>query len=258
MRTSTIIKWTSLPVICLITIGVPNRAAAQQNSPMKLTPVEIEDIAPSAPILQAPQQTPAQTPIQEPEAAPEQTDVPPPQTFTPDEPSLLLEEVEVSEIQELGTPMAPPNIFDSLPSPNQAAPPQAAPGQSSNIADVALMTPRQQQIAILNQPLSQSRIDGLVIPLHVPRQSFTTEPPRTITASAVSDLDSLVVTTTYCRRRLYFEDATLERCGYSDWVTSVGILTNVHSAAEFMVDTALLPYRMIRQRPDELVSSQAK
>lgn len=64
--------------------------------------------------------------------------------------------------------------------------------------------------------------------------------------------------TRYARRRLYFEDSSLERCGQSDGYLRPGIWTNGKSAAKFLLDTTLLPYRMLRQRPDQLVSARAK
>lgn len=79
-----------------------------------------------------------------------------------------------------------------------------------------------------------------------------------MTAAGVGPDDSPDTVTTYTRRRLYFEDAPLERCGETEWIFSGGIMTNLHSGAKFLFDTALLPYRLIRQRPDELVGAVAE
>ncbi|WP_145387768.1 hypothetical protein [Stieleria neptunia] len=119
--------------------------------------------------------------------------------------------------------------------------------------DVAAM-----QLARLDKPLSQIQLSGLASPPQVSQPGFT--PPQVVWMTAGGDgpdypLDSV---TTYTRRRLYFEDAPLERCGQTEWIFSDGIMTNLHSGAKFLIDTALLPYRLIRQRPDELVGAVAE
>lgn len=114
------------------------------------------------------------------------------------------------------------------------------------------------QLSRLRRPLAEIHLNGLNSQHAVSQPSFTDSASRWITSGEVGRLDSLQSVTTYWRRRLYFEDATLERCGYSDCVTSVGILTNVHSGTKFLVDTALLPLRMIKERPDALVGAVAE
>lgn len=113
-------------------------------------------------------------------------------------------------------------------------------------------------LAQLRKPISQIRIDGLTPPSLVSQPSFTDATDRMITATAIGASDPLQQRTVYHHRPLYFEDATLERCGYSDCVTSVGALTNVHSAAKFLFDTAVLPYRMIQSPADQLLPSVAR
>ncbi|MDA8745490.1 hypothetical protein N9N28_12730 [Rubripirellula amarantea] len=54
----------------------------------------------------------------------------------------------------------------------------------------------------------------------------------------------------FCHRPLYFEDPNLERCG-KGW----GCLQNPVSAVRFLGDALLLPYQMVRQRPQCEVSS---
>ncbi|MCA9136027.1 MAG: hypothetical protein KDB00_04690 [Planctomycetales bacterium] len=114
------------------------------------------------------------------------------------------------------------------------------------------------QLSRLRKPIAAIKLNGLSTSPPVSQRGFTDASPRWITSSESGNLDSLRTVTTYSRRRLYFEDATLERCGYSDCVTSVGVLTNVHSGAKFLIDSALLPVRMIKERPDELVGSVAE
>ncbi|MCS7467258.1 hypothetical protein NZK35_11450 [Stieleria sp. ICT_E10.1] len=113
------------------------------------------------------------------------------------------------------------------------------------------------QLARLDKPLSQIRLSGLASPPQVSQPGFT-PPGMWMTAGVVSPGDSRDSVTTYTRRRLYFEDAPLERCGETEWIFSGGIMTNLHSGAKFLLDTALLPYRLMRQRPDELVGTVAE
>ncbi|WP_372897395.1 hypothetical protein [Stieleria sp.] len=113
------------------------------------------------------------------------------------------------------------------------------------------------QPAQLDKPLSQIRLSGLASSRQVSQPGFT-QPSVWMTAGGVGPGEPLDSVTTYTRRRLYFEDAPLERCGETEWIFSGGIMTNLHSGAKFLFDTALLPYRLIRQRPDELVGAVAE
>ncbi|PAY20543.1 hypothetical protein CKO51_05715 [Rhodopirellula sp. SM50] len=113
------------------------------------------------------------------------------------------------------------------------------------------------QLARLDKPLSQIRLSGLASPRQVSQPGFT-QPSVWMPAGGVGPGEPLGSVTTYTRRPLYFEDAPLERCGETEWIFSGGIMTNLHSGAKFLFDTALLPYRLIRQRPDELVGAVAE
>ena len=155
-------------------------------------------------------------------------------------------ELSPVEIEDIETPDASTRDSISLPKTWQTDPlPAPSPRRDSRLAR-------------LNRPIGQLHLDGLSQQNVVSQKGFTDRPPKVITASEISDLESLSCKTTYARRRLYFEDATLERCGYSDCVTSNGVLINPHSLAKFFVDTALLPFRMIKDHPDELVGSLAE
>lgn len=123
------------------------------------------------------------------------------------------------------------------------------------------------QLDKLNTPLNQIQLSGLesedgpaslAEQLAASANGHARADVRWITASADGSGAVTSETTHYARRPLYFENTLLERCGRSDDVFGAGIWTNGKSAAKFLVDTTLLPYRMIRQRPDKLVSVRAK
>lgn len=128
-------------------------------------------------------------------------------------------------------------------------------------------TVTQAEISRLNRPIGQIRLSGLVestpalIGLDVSEVSqsgFMIGPARLISASGLDTSAFPKTVTPYSRQRLYFEDYALERLGKSDGCLRTGVWTNGRSAAKFLVDTALLPYRMIKGHPKELVGAVAE
>lgn len=150
------------------------------------------------------------------------------------------------EIEDVSRPVdgeSQPSEFGPLELP---APPEQVPDRNAASRDT------------LKKPIAAIELSALELSQDVSRERFTSEQTRWITASELDASNSLTGATTYCRRRLYFEDASLERCGRSDFILSDGILTNVHSGAKFLIDTALWPYRMLRHHRDEYVVTVAK
>ncbi len=168
---------------------------------------------------------------------------------------LRLSPVQVEDASQSSSPDDSPSLSRPAPEPlrlpEDDSEPVAQPGGREG--DVTAS-----QLARLDKPLSQIRLSGLASPPQVSQPGFT--PPQVVwmTADGVGPDHPFDSTTTYTRRRLYFEDAPLERCGETEWIFSDGIMTNLHSGAKFLLDTALLPYRLIRQRPDELVGAVAE
>lgn len=128
-------------------------------------------------------------------------------------------------------------------------------------------TVTQAEISRLNRPVGQIRLSGLVESTpalsgmdasEVSQSGFMDGPGRLMTASGLDASIEPKTVTTYSRRRLYFEDKALERQGKSGGHLHVGIWTNGRSAAKFLIDTALLPYRMIKGHPNELVHAVAE
>lgn len=102
------------------------------------------------------------------------------------------------------------------------------------------------QIATLHRPVSEIRLSNLAATPGISREGLTDAPDKLITSNP---LDSEIPTekvTSYTRQRLYFEDAPLERRGQSGWHLPPGIWTNTCSATKFLVDSAALPFRAIR------------
>ncbi|MCO8125082.1 hypothetical protein NHH03_25325 [Stieleria sp. TO1_6] len=126
-----------------------------------------------------------------------------------------------------------------------------------------------EQLSLLRKPMSEIKLSdvaysqteppSLSIHTGIARDRATTDVgTRLITAGPVYDIHTPGESTTYTRQRLYFEDAALERCGQSDGCLPTGWWTNGRSAAKFLVDTTLWPYRMLRQSPKELVRVHAE
>ena len=131
--------------------------------------------------------------------------------------------------------------------------------QQSSAAHVA--------IERLKRPLSKISLSGLaqtppaladLDATEISQLGFPQGPARLITADGWTTDTSFKTVTTYNRQPLYFEDSYLERCGQSDGCLPVGCWTNWRSAARFLIDTALLPCRMVEQHPDTLVTAVAE
>ncbi|QEF99882.1 hypothetical protein Mal15_39490 [Stieleria maiorica] len=163
--------------------------------------------------------------------------------------------------QEAGDPLrlSPVQVDDvSQPSATERSHADSVPDTSASTGNRPDAADNARGLVRLDKPMSQIELSGLSASAEVSRPGSTPAEVRWMTAAGISTHNELESVTTYARRRLYFEDAALERCGKSDHVLSSGILTNLHSGAKFLVDTALLPFRMIRQRPDELVGALAE
>jgi hypothetical protein len=132
-------------------------------------------------------------------------------------------------------------------------------GQQTSVAEAAIKR--------LNQPLSKISLSGLaqtppalaeMNAEEISQLGFSQGPAKLITAGGWATNTSFESVTTYVRQPLYFEDSALERCGQSDGCLRTGCWTNWRSAAKFLLDTALLPCRMIQQHPGELVTAVAE
>ncbi|WP_182864856.1 hypothetical protein [Stieleria mannarensis] len=163
--------------------------------------------------------------------------------------------------QDAGDPLrlSPVQVDDvSQPSPAEQSQVEILQDASSPKDDIRENAAQAGGFTRLSKPMSQIQLSGLSTSADVSRPGSTAPDVRWMTAAEGHLQNELESITTYARRRLYFEDAALERCGRSDQVLSNGILTNLHSGVKFLVDTTLLPFRMIRQRPDELVGAVAE
>lgn len=119
-----------------------------------------------------------------------------------------------------------------------------------------------------DQPLDDDQVAARLAQLHKPMAKIKVEansgidaPPNLArpmmgTGTAVlinEDVGSVFLpdryTTSFTHRPLYFQELNLERCG-----TTYGCAQNAVSAAYFIANSAILPYRMAINRADECVN----
>ncbi|QDT12197.1 hypothetical protein K239x_42060 [Planctomycetes bacterium K23_9] len=105
----------------------------------------------------------------------------------------------------------------------------------------------------LQKPLGEIRLVNLesastVKPVNQAKQLTQHLPAQWVTASGASPRLANRYPVGFCHRPLYFQELDLERCG-----EHFGCLQNLHSAAHFLIGTAIVPYRMATQCPDHLV-----
>jgi len=119
-----------------------------------------------------------------------------------------------------------------------------------------------------NQPGGDNAVAARLAQLHKPMATIKVEAnsgidappnlarPLMATATAVvvnDDIGSIFLpdryTTCFMHRPLYFQELNLERCG-----STYGCAQNAVSAAYFIGNSAILPYRMAMDRADECVN----
>lgn len=109
------------------------------------------------------------------------------------------------------------------------------------------------RLAKLRRPLTTIRIDAnstLDAPPNLAAAMLETDQPTVITGDDGSAFLPDRYTTRFLHRPLYFQELNLERCG-----TSYGCAQNAVSAAYFIGNAAILPYRMALDRADQCVES---
>ncbi|MEO1529149.1 MAG: hypothetical protein AAFX06_27325, partial [Planctomycetota bacterium] len=167
--------------------------------------------------------------------------------------------IQVEDVEDLSLPDVGP--------PTQTSPvTRTAPKQAPLSAASRRQQAMQEQLARLRTPISNVRVSGLSSTAEQPpnrakesrvsQQGFTAS--RRITGTEHYGEDLPRTTTPYLRRHLYFEDAPLERLGESGGNLPPGWWTNTRSFGKFAANTLRFPLRAWIDRPDELVTRQAK